>query len=332
MRHVKWLRGGLTQVPGVKVGHVTDRKGATGVTAVLFDHACPGGVDVTGGAAGTRQFAALDPLHVVGHVHAVVFAGGSAHGLDAGTGAMRYLERHETGLPVVEGQWVPIVPTAILFDLGLGEPGIRPDAAMGEAACEAATAGPVAEGSVGAGTGATVGKPLGLERAMKGGLGSTAVRLPTGHTLATLVAVNAFGDVVDPATRTPVAGLRTGPRSRRLARSTDVLVGRGALRRYGEPAEGNTVLGLVVTDAPLSRLDLTLVARLTGQGFARTIDPCHTPVDGDLVVAVSTTGPGGAGPDAAVVGLVAAEAMSRAILRGVRLARGLGGVPGLGDR
>lgn len=331
---LEWLEGGLTRVPGVAVGHATHERGGTGVTAALFDAPAPGGVDIRGGAAGTRQFSALDPMHVVQGVDAVVFAGGSAHGLEAGTGAMRWLERRGRGLPVVPGQTVPIVPTAILFDLPVGEPGIRPDAAMGEAALDAATKAPVVEGSVGAGTGASVGKCEGPARAMKGGVGSAVCRLPSGVTVGVLAVVNAFGDVVDPASGKPVAGLRAGPRSRKLASSHDAMLARGTLRRYGDgPAESatHTTLVLVATDARLDPTGLTWLARQASHGLVRTIDPCQTVVDGDLVLAATTAGPGAPAADATILGLAAAEAVSRSILRAVRLARGRPGLPGLAD-
>ncbi len=329
-----WLRGGLTAIPGVRVGHQTDVAGATGVTAIVFDRPVHGGVDIRGGAAGTRQFSALDPLHVAGGIDAVIFAGGSAHGLEAGTGAMRWLEARGRGLPVVPGQFVPIVPTAILFDLGIGVRGVRPDAAMGEAACDAATAGPVREGSVGAGTGATVGKCLGVDRSMKGGVGSAAARLSTGARVGALVVVNAFGDVVEPGSRRPLAGVRAGPRSRRLLGSRKVLLERGGLRRYGDPppdAPENTTLALVATDAALDQVALTQVARLAGQGMVRGIDPTMTQVDGDLVIAVATGERAPGVDDPTVLGLAAGEVVLRAIHRAVKAATSVAGVPGLGD-
>jgi L-aminopeptidase/D-esterase-like protein len=343
---VRWLPGGLTAVPGVRVGQVSHPSGQTGVTTALFDAPAVGAADVKGGAASTRQFGALDPLHVHGFVHALVFAGGSAFGLDAATGVVRWLEARGVGLPVMPDRVVPVVPTAILFDLGVGLPGAaaRSYADLGEASCEAATSGPVAEGSVGAGTGAAVGKCMGIERAMKGGVGSAAALLPGGGRVGALAAVNAFGDVVAPADGRPVAGLRAGPRSRRLVSSEAAIVARGRIRRYGEAPPENTTLALVATDVPLTRVELRVVAHLASHGMVRTLSPCHTEVDGDLVVAAGTAGreippdlrlagEGGAGAciDATAVGLVAAEAVSRSILRAVRRARGLGPLPGLAD-
>ncbi len=350
---IQWLGEGLSAVPGVKVGQVSDPGNRTGVTAVLFDEGAVGGCDVRGGAASTRQFGSLDALHVHGRVHGVVFAGGSAFGLEAGTGAARFLEEHGVGLPVLPGLKVPVVPTAIILDLGaiLGKDGARPDAAMGYAACEDASNRRVEEGCVGAGTGAVVGKCMGISRAMKGGVGSAAARLPGGGTVGALVVVNAFGDIVDPAGGDRIAGVRRGPDTRALSSSLDEIVDRGRLRLYGEPLEQepesaapteSTTLALVATEIPLTRVELTHVARLAGHGLVRTISPCHTILDGDLVVSVGTSGreviceerlAGAAGSsarvDASTVGLVAAEVLGRAVLRGVRLARGLPGLPGL---
>ncbi|RMG14999.1 MAG: peptidase S58 family protein [Deltaproteobacteria bacterium] len=336
---LQWLEGGLTQVPGVQVGHATDRDAETGVTVVLFDAPAPGRAVLYGGGTSTRQFDTLSAGHVSGRVHGVCFAGGSAFGLAAGTGVARFLARRGVGLPA-GGAAIPSVPTAICFDLSAITGG-APDAAMGEAACEAASRGPVEEGSCGAGTGARVGKCEGPARAMKGGVGSVAVALPGGFRVGVLVVVNAFGDVLDEDGRI-LAGLRDDRDPSRRVSSVDAILRRGRIQRYGEspanPVPESTTLVLVATDAPLCREDLAVVARLAMHGMVRAIRPVHTPVDGDLVIAVRSGGEGpgdggqGArGPDATAAGLAAAEATARAIRRAVRLATGLGGTPAVGE-
>ncbi|MDF1565665.1 MAG: P1 family peptidase [Deltaproteobacteria bacterium] len=329
---LKQLRGGLTGIPGVRVGHARHAGGASGVTAVLFDAPVSGAAHLGGDAASTRQFGALEPAHVNGLIHAICFAGGSAYGLAAGRGVQEHLEEAGVGLPVSPGQRVPVVPTAILFDLPVAGAGVRPDAALGRAAAAAASAAPVKEGSVGAGAGASVGKCAGHALAMKGGVGSVLLQLPTGGRVGALAVVNAFGDVVDPARGSEiVAGVRRSERSRRFASTEKLLLGGLATRRYGG---GNTTLCLVVTDQPLSRIGAARVARLASHGLSRTIRPAETAVDGDLCVVLTTAGKAGDGPEPEELslGIAAAEAVSRAILRGVRKARGLPGLPGLADR
>jgi L-aminopeptidase/D-esterase-like protein len=310
--------GGLTDVPGVTVGHFTDTRRPTGCTVVLAEDGATCGVDVRGGAPGTRETELLDPVDMVPVVHGILLSGGSAFGLDAASGVMRHLEERGRGFAAGRAR-VPIVPAAILFDLAVGDGRIRPDAAAGYAAARAATSGPVAEGSVGAGAGATVGKLWGMEHAMKGGVGSASIRLPDGLVVAALVAVNAVGDVVDPADGRLVAGART--REGRL---------RGSLRALlaGEIppalAGSNTTLGVVATNASLTKAQATRVATMAHDGLARAIQPVHTPWDGDTVFALGT-GPRNASE--LLVGALAAEVTSRAILRAVRLARGLPGLP-----
>jgi len=223
----------LTAIPGIRVGHGTDETGCTGCTVVLCPDGTVGGVDIRGSASGTREFDALSPMHLVPHVHAVLLAGGSAFGLDAAGGVMRYLEEQGVGFDVQVTR-VPIVPAAILFDLRLGDAFARPDAAMAYAACRQATPGPFAEGSVGAGTGATVGKLFGISRATKSGLGSAVMNLPGGLKVGSLAVVNAFGDVRDPATGILLAGARESPESRSLADSAAAMR-RGVLPRGYKP-------------------------------------------------------------------------------------------------
>lgn len=315
--------GGLTDVPGVKVGHFTETRRPTGCTVVLTEDGATCGVDVRGGAPGTRETALLDPVNTVAVVHGLLLSGGSAFGLDAATGVMRHLEERGVGFAVGAVR-VPIVPAAILFDLAVGDAHIRPDAAAGYAASRSASNGQVAEGSVGAGTGATVGKLWGLARAMKGGIGTASIRLPGGLVVGALVAVNAVGDIVDPADGRLVAG----------ARSADGRNLRGSMRALiaGDvPATllgSNTTIGVVATNASLTKAEATRVAQMAHDGLARTIQPVHTPWDGDTVFALAT---GGLAASELLVGALGAEVTARAILRAVRLARGLPGLPSAAD-
>jgi L-aminopeptidase/D-esterase-like protein len=322
-------RGGLTDVLGVKVGHFTDARRPTGCTVVLAEGGAVAGVDVRGGAPGTRETDMLAPSNLVEQAHAVVLSGGSAFGLDTASGVMRWLEERGVGFAVGAAR-VPLVPAAILFDLGLGDWKIRPDAASGYAAAKAASSGPVAEGNVGAGAGATVGKLLGPERAMKSGLGTAALRLPDGVIVAALVAVNAVGDVIDPATGRLVAGARRAD-GRGLEDSVAaILAGRLTLpaRRSGEAERGNTTIGVVATNAALTKAAATKVAQMAHDGLARTLRPVHTPWDGDTLFALST---GTLAADTLVIGTLAAEAVAQAVLRGVRAAKGLPGLPAASD-
>jgi L-aminopeptidase/D-esterase-like protein len=313
---------GLTDIAGIRVGHVSDFQAITGCTAILCESGAVGGVDIRGSASGTEETPTLDPLHVDPVVHGILLAGGSAFGLEAASGVRRYLERRGAGVTTPAAK-VPIVPAAILYDLAIGSAHIRPTAAMGEAAASAASADPVQEGSVGAGTGATVGKALGMRQAMKGGVGSFTVGLPGGVLVASLVAVNALGDVRDPATARILAGARKAPDSREFANAEEVLKQRppGALVR------GNTTLAVVATNARLSKVEATKLAQFASLGMARAIYPVNTTNDGDTAFALSL---GNLRADINTLGIAAAEAITAAILRAVKLAKGLGGIPGLG--
>jgi L-aminopeptidase/D-esterase-like protein len=318
--------GGLTDVAGVRVGHFTDTRRPTGCTVVLAEAGAVCGVDVRGGAPGTRETDLLDPVNSVQQVHGVVLAGGSAFGLDTATGVMRYLEERGAGFPVSVGK-VPIVPAAILYDLGVGDPTIRPDAQAGYQAARAATAGPVAEGSVGAGAGATVGKMFGASRAMKGGIGTASVRLGSGAVVAALVAVNANGDIVDPATGRVVAGVRTEDGKGLLGALDALLAG----VRPGPPLRAeNTTIGVVATNVSLTKAEATKVAQMAHDGLARTIRPSHAPWDGDTLFALSTAAIA-IDQAALVVGALGAEAVARAVLRAVRAASGLPDYPSASD-
>jgi L-aminopeptidase/D-esterase-like protein len=314
--------GGLTSVAGVKVGHFTDSRRPTGCTVVLVEDGAVCGVDVRGGAPGTRETDLLRPENTVERVHAVVLAGGSAFGLDAASGVVAFLEERRVGFALGPAR-VPIVPAAVLFDLALGDWTIRPDAATGYAAAKAAASAAVAEGNVGAGAGATVGKLRGLERAMKAGLGTASITLPGGPVVAALVAVNAFGDVVDPASGRVVAGFRRED-GRGIEGTLEALMGGAVSLGRGE----NTVIGVVATTAGLAKAQAQKVAQMAHDGLARCIRPSHTPWDGDTLFALST---GDLHADTLLVGAAAAEVVARAVLRAAQTARGLPGLPAASD-
>lgn len=326
----------LTVVQGLEVGHAEDRDGLTGVTVVLCREGGVGGISQRGGAIGGRQLSALDPAHIVDRVQGFVLCGGSAFGMAAADGVMRSLAAQGVGFDA-GGPVVPIVPTAVIFDLKVGDE-TWPDAAMGARAVAAASAGPVAQGCVGAGTGATVGKLLGIACATKGGLGSAGLRQEdTGLEVGGLAVVNAFGDVRDPTTDRPVAGARLGPDSRDLADTLAIATTGQMPELFGDEdrptspdpaAPSNTTLGVVATNAQLDAQDMTLVARLAADAFPRTIAPACTRFDGDLVFAITT---GKVPADAHQVGLLARLALERSILRAVRRAEPLGGLPVAGD-
>ena len=317
---------GLTAVAGLKVGHHTLAARPTGCTVVLAEAGAVAGVDVRGGAPGTRETALLDPAKTVQEVHAIVLSGGSAFGLDAASGVVQYLSERDIGYQTRVAT-VPIVPAAVLFDLGIGDdPTVRPTADCGYRAAEAATAGPVAEGNVGAGAGATIGKTGGPGRAMKGGVGSAAVSLPGGLMVAALVAVNAIGDVIDPSTGQIVAGVRTED-GQGLADARTLL--RAGSTRPGRRGE-NTTIGVVATNARLTQAQATVMAQMAHDGFARAIAPAHTPNDGDAIFALATGRH--AGPTSlATLGALAADIMAEAIVRAARAATGIPGYPAARD-
>lgn len=311
---------GLTDITGIRVGHASDFDALTGCTVVLCGAGAVGGVDIRGSASGAAETGTLDPGHVAGEVHALVLAGGSAFGLEAAGGVRRYLEQKGIGF-ATGAATVPIVPCAILYDLGIGKANVRPTREMGEAAAAAATDGPVAEGAVGAGTGATVGKLYGMKQAMKSGLGSATVELGGGVLVAALTAVNAFGDVRDPATGKLIAGARRAAGSMELA-DTERQMKHGMV----QSPFGHTVLAVVATNARLTKVQTTKLAQFGSLGMARTIYPVNTMYDGDIVFALSL---GQAQADVNVLGVAAAEAVAQAVVRAVKRARTMGGVPGL---
>jgi L-aminopeptidase/D-esterase-like protein len=320
------LLGNLCDVPGVLVGHATDDVGLTGCTAVLFDAPAGAvvGVDVRGSSPGTRETDLLSPTGRVDQTHALLLTGGSAFGLGAVDGVMSLLEERGVGYDV-RVALVPIVPAAVVFDLAVGAPSARPGPAMGYEAASSAASGPFEQGTVGAGTGTTVGKVLGLERAMKGGLGSASVALPGGVVVAALAVVNAFGDVRDPSTGGIVAGPRLEDGT--LADSVEHLAEAERFMRWGE----NTTLGIVATNARLSRPEATKVAQMAQDGLARTVSPVHTSVDGDAVFAASIGGQASVVMAPDVVGAWGARVVAEAVLCAVREARGVPGVPAVSE-
>ena len=309
--------GYITDVAGIKVGHFTDSRRPTGCTVVLCEQGAVTGVDVRGSGPGTRETDLLDPINHVEQAHAIMLSGGSAFGLDAATGAMRFLEERGIGYLTPFAR-VPIVPAAILFDLRMGDSRIRPDADSGYQACLAAQSGPVAEGSVGAGTGATIGKMQpGLP--MKGGIGTASLRLGRDVVVAALVAVNCVGNVIDPKTGQTIGGSRS-PNGEGFV---DVM----EWSRSGIPAEStNTTIGVIATNAPFTKAHLKKIAQMGHDGMARTINPVHTPWDGDTLFAMST-GQSQTLVDVGRIGALAAEVVSQAILRAVTRAKSVAGFP-----
>jgi L-aminopeptidase/D-esterase-like protein len=316
--------GAITDVAGLRAGHYTDSRRPTGCSVVLCPQGATCGVDVRGAAPGTRETDLLRPDNLVEQVHALLLTGGSAFGLDAATGVMRWLEEHGHGL-VVGPARVPIVPAAVLFDLWIGDPRIRPDAAAGHAACEAASRAaphePPAQGSVGAGAGASVGKLFGIERGMKGGIGTASLTVGA-VTVGALVAVNPSGDVIDPATGRVVAGTR-GADGR--PRSASRAIAAGEIPPRALPGMATTI-GIVATDAQLSKAQCQKLASMSHNGLARSIDPVHTMADGDTLFALATGASGRPG-EMTVLGILAATVTSRAVLNAVRAATGLADPP-----
>jgi L-aminopeptidase/D-esterase-like protein len=318
--------GGITDVQGVKVGHFVESGRPTGCTVLLFEKGATAGVDVRGGSPGTRDTDLLNPVNTVQQVQAILLAGGSAFGLAAASGVMRFLEEHRLGYAVGD-VIVPIVPGAILYDLELGDSKIRPTADSGYKACQAATAQRVAEGNVGAGAGATIGKMFGMKQAMKSGLGSSSIRVGnTGIVVGAIVAVNAVGDVVDPKSGKIIAGARKPDGSGFMDSMARIREGYSVR----VDAATNTTIGVVATNVALDKAQATKVAQMAHDGLARTIYPVHTPSDGDTIFAVATgEQPARANPGA--IGALAAEAMAQAVLRAVMNARGIPGLPSYSD-
>lgn len=326
------LKNSITDVPGIEAGHAQNDEGLTGCTVILCREGAVAGVDVRGGAPGTRETDLLHPINLVEKVHAVMLAGGSAFGLDTASGAMRYLEEHKLGFNAGTAR-VPIVPAAILYDLSVGHADIRPDAAMGYAACVAASNAAVIEGNVGAGTGASVGKIFGQKQAMKSGIGSVSISIGKGIIVGALAVANAFGDVVDPHTGEIIAGVRStkvGPLQfgvpNYFAGTLQLMktfLGRTVLNFA---TRANTVLGVVAVNASFNKTEMTKVAQMAHDGIARSVRPAHTMLDGDTVFALAT---GSKKADISTVGAFAAEALAQAIVRAARMSASAGGLPGL---
>jgi len=323
----------ITDIPGIEVGQAQDDEALTGCTVILCRKGAVGGVDVRGSAPGTRETDLLNPINLVDKVHAVVLAGGSAFGLDAASGVMKYLAEQKIGYGLGATR-VPIVPAAILFDLGLGKSDRHPDPEMGYAAVSAAQAGPVAEGNVGAGTGATLGKIFGMAGAMKSGLGTASIEIGGGVVVGAIVAVNPFGDVLDPATGQIIAGARPaklGPvklgGSGQFADTLKVMQTLAGRTILSLATGGNTVIAVVATNAKFDKAQATKVAQMAHDGLARAVRPAHTMLDGDTIFALAT---GQKKADVSTVGAYAAEVLAQAIVRAVQAAKPAGGLPAVG--
>lgn len=328
------LHNAITDVPGIRVGHAHDAEAVTGCTVVLSEKGAVGGVDQRGGAPGTRETDPLRPMHLVQKVHAIVLSGGSAFGLDSATGVVRYLEEKGIGFDVRVAK-VPIVPAAILFDLGIGRSDVRPDAAMGYQACLNASTDRPQEGNAGAGMGATVGKILGMSGAMKSGIGTASIDLGGSAIVGAIVAVNPFGDVMDPASGEILAGARptkVGPIQIGVGEDfADTLKVMGSMAgktilRFA--SRGNTVIGVVATNAHLTKEEANKVAQMAHDGIARAVRPAHTMLDGDTLFAVST---GGKKVDVNMVGAYAAEVVAQSIINAVQAADSVDGLPSVRD-
>ncbi len=319
--------GSITDVGNLRVGHFTDKRRPTGCTVLIFDDGAVAGVDVRGSSPGTRETDLLSPVNTVERVDAILLSGGSAFGLDAAGGVMRYLEEHGKGFHI-GSIVVPIVPAAILFDLNVGDPKIRPDAAAGYAACQAAIASQVEEGNVGAGAGATVGTLFGFATAMKGGLGTASIRIgSTGLIVGAIVAVNAVGDVFDPRTGKILAGSLAADGTRFRKSREQIAAGallKGATQK--KRAGANSTIGIVATNAVMTKTQMSKIAQMAHDGLARTINPVHTAADGDTIFAAAT-GTVSAKADVITIGATAAEAIALAVQRAVLSATGIPGYP-----
>jgi L-aminopeptidase/D-esterase-like protein len=313
----------FNEIEGIRVGHAEDLKAATGATVIISEQGATVGVDVRGGAPGTRETDLLDPVNLVDKVHAILLAGGSAFGLDAAAGVMQYLEERRIGFDVRVTR-VPIVCGAVLFDLLIGDYRIRPDKEMGYRACLNACSAECRQGSVGAGAGATVGKVLGMGRAMKSGLGCHAVQVD-GLKVGALVAVNCLGDVVDPLSGKKLAGMLNED-MRTLADTEEIMIGAYADKK--SLFSGNTTIGVIATNAAFTKAQATKLASMAHDGYARTMRPAHSLYDGDTIFSMST---GGVEADLSVVGLLAARVMERAVIAAVKNAEPLCGLKCHGD-
>jgi L-aminopeptidase/D-esterase-like protein len=311
--------GSITDVPGLKVGHHTHTERPTGCTVLICEAGATAGVDVRGSAPGTRETDLLSPINSVQQIQAILLSGGSAFGLDAASGVVRYLEEHNLGFKIGNLGVVPIVPAAILMDLGVGNFKIRPNADSGYKACLAAGTGPVAEGNVGAGAGATIGKMFGPKFAMKSGLGTASIKIgDTGIVVGALVAVNAVGDVVNPETGKVLAGARDEDGKGFRDSMTAMMNGYRVVAQNG----ANTTIGVVATNAPFTKAQMTKIAQMAHDGYARSINPVHTMADGDTIFSMST-GTATVKADVSAIGAIAATVMARAVVRAAMQATSL---------
>ncbi len=325
------LTNSIVDVAGIKVGQVEDQIACTGCTVILCEKGAIAGVDQRGGAPGTRETDLLRPMHLVEKIHAVVLAGGSAFGLDAASGVMQYLENKKVGFNTGVAR-VPIVPAAVIFDLAVGDPKVRPDAKMGYSACFQTNLNePLLEGNHGAGMGATVGKIFGISRAMKSGVGTSSLSIGNGIVVAALMVVNAFGDVWDPESRMIIAGARkigSGSKSFKPADTMESLKKIPGRASISFATAQNTVIGVVATNAQLTKEEANKVAQMAQNGIAATIRPAHTMLDGDTIFALSL---GSRKSDVSIVGAFSALAVEKAILSGTRAARSINNIPAAFD-
>jgi L-aminopeptidase/D-esterase-like protein len=317
------MRNSITDVKGLRVGHASNYDGYTGCTVILCEAGATCGIDIRGSASGTRQVDALSISHIVEHVHAILLSGGSSFGLDAATGVMRYLEEKGIGFDVGPTK-IPIVPTAVIFDIFFGDPKVRPTPEMGYEACMNAQE-TVEEGSVGVGTGAAVGKLFEISRAMKGGVGTSSIVMPDGLTVASLVVVNAFGDIIDNVTGKIIAGARVSPESLEFANTVESIKKGAVKKQFGLV---NTTLGVVATNAKFDKKGITKIAQMAQGGLIKTISPVHTTFDGDLVFALAT---GECEADINLVGVLGEFVIAEAIKRAVKKADGFGILPAFKD-
>jgi L-aminopeptidase/D-esterase-like protein len=317
------MRNSITDIKGLKVGHASNYNGYTGCTVILCEAGATCGIDIRGSASGTRQVDALSISHIVEHVHAILLSGGSSFGLDAATGVMRYLEEKGIGFDVGPAK-IPIVPTAVIFDIFFGDPKVRPTPEMGYDACVNASE-TVEEGSIGVGTGAAVGKIFEISRAMKGGVGTSSIVMPDGLTVASLVVVNAFGDIIDNVTGKIIAGARVAPDSLEFANTVESIKKGAVKKQFGLV---NTTLGVVATNAKFDKKEITKIAQMSQGGLIKTISPVHTTFDGDLVFALAT---GECEADINLVGVLGEFVIAEAIKRAVKKADGFGILPAFRD-
>ena len=313
--------GSILDIEGIKVGHASDFDAITGCTVIMFDDPVTAAVDLRGGGTSTRQIDSLLSHNTFGKIHAILLTGGSGYGLDASGGVVRFLEERNIGLEVGHGLVVPSVPTAVIFDLGIGNGRIRPDTEMGYQACVSVRSSEIEEGCVGVGTGATIGKLMGLKQATKGGVGIESYKLKSGVAVSVLVVVNAFGDVVSPETGEILAGVRDSKKGKEFPGTVN-LFKQGIIRRAD--TYHNTTIAIVATNASFSKSELLRISNIAQTGLAKVISPVHTVQDGDMVISVSA---GNLKEDVNLVGIIAAEITQKAILRAVEQATSLGGIP-----